>query len=188
MDVIFFYKTLSRLHDKHFIIEHVKRGEAETDNNPTEFKLENFLFKQQLTSGYVSDNRLKLPKEEMINHFPAIEIPPGIRLNFTDARNEDWTMTIFFAKVLDTYIILDGWEGFVNKHRGEAASVAEAEAGTASHDGELGGAKKDGNGGNRANKGGRNHGGSNGGGGDGGGGQSRGDGSPRKEKITCYWT
>ncbi|CAL5424889.1 unnamed protein product [Camellia sinensis] len=213
MDVICFYKTLSRLHDKHFIIEHVKRGEAETDNNPPEFKPENFLFELQLTSGYVSDNWLKLPKEEVRNHFPEIEIPPGIRLNFTDARNEHWTMTIFFVEGHDAYIILDGWEGFVNKHRleamdvirfykpvqplherhfliqcvkrGEAAVVAEAEAGTTNHDGELGGAKKDGNGGNRANKGGRNHGGSGGGG---GGGQSRGDGSPRKGKITCCWT
>ncbi|CAL5427158.1 unnamed protein product [Camellia sinensis] len=88
MDVICFYKTLSHLHDKHFIIEHVKRGEVETNNNPPEFKPENFLFEMQLTSGYVSDNWLKLPKEEVRNHFPTIEIPPGIRLNFTNARNE----------------------------------------------------------------------------------------------------
>ncbi|CAL5424894.1 unnamed protein product [Camellia sinensis] len=122
-------------------------------------------------------------------------------------------MTIFFVEVHDAYIILDGWGGFVNKHRleamdvirfykpvqplherhfliqcvkrGEAAVAAKAEAGTTSHDGELDGAKKDGNEGNRANKGGKNHGGSGGGGGEG---QSRGDGSPRKGKITCCWT
>ncbi|CAL5440954.1 unnamed protein product [Camellia sinensis] len=135
---------------------------------------------------YVGHNYLKLPKEEVRNHFCAIGIPPRRRLNFTDARNKDWAKTIFYVKVLDAYIIMNGWEGFVKEHRLEDMDVIrfykpvqplherhflvkcvkreEAEAvvaaGTTSQDDELGGAKKDGNGGDCANnRGGGNHGG-----------------------------
>ncbi|CAL5427155.1 unnamed protein product [Camellia sinensis] len=68
------------------IIRHVKRGEAKTDN-PPEFKPENFLFELQLTppSSFV----LIIPKEDVINHFPAIEIPHERTLHFTDAQNKD---------------------------------------------------------------------------------------------------
>ncbi|KAI7984374.1 AP2/ERF and B3 domain-containing transcription factor RAV1 [Camellia lanceoleosa] len=114
MDVICFYRPLSRLHEWHFLLQHVKRGEAKKDN-PPEFNPENFLFELQLTppSSFV----LIIPKEDVINHFPAIEIPRGRTLHFTDAQNKDWSMTIFFADLHDAYMVVGGWEGFVNKHR-----------------------------------------------------------------------
>ncbi|CAL5424901.1 unnamed protein product [Camellia sinensis] len=113
MDVICFYRPLSRLHECHFLLQHVKRGEAKT-NNPPEFKPENFLIELQLTppSSFV----LIIPKEDVINHFPAIEISCGRTLHFTDAQNKDWPMTIFFADLHDAYMVVGGWEGFVNKH------------------------------------------------------------------------
>ncbi|CAL5353434.1 unnamed protein product [Camellia sinensis] len=122
MDVICFYKPLLRLHDKHFLIQHVKREESETDNRP-EFKPENFLFELRLTTSCAGDRWLVLPKEKVRNHFPALNNPAGRKLNFTDARNKDWTMTFFFVKDLGVYMLIDGWEEFVKKHGLEAQDV-----------------------------------------------------------------
>ncbi|KAL7201108.1 hypothetical protein ACSBR1_032923 [Camellia fascicularis] len=111
MDVTSFYKHPSRLHNRHFLIQHVKAGELKTEN-PPEFKAENFLFEVQLTSSYVSHNWLKLPKEEVRNHFPAIMVPDGTRklerMNFTDAQNKEWRMRIAISEEIDAYMIIDG--------------------------------------------------------------------------------
>ncbi|THG12796.1 hypothetical protein TEA_009721 [Camellia sinensis var. sinensis] len=112
-DVICFYKPLLPLHDLHFLIEHVKRGV-----NTPEFKSENFLFELQLNFIYGYFDWLKFPKEEVRNHFPAIEKPGGKgQLYFNDAQNNDWLMAIFFDQDIDAYVLMDGWEGFVSKHR-----------------------------------------------------------------------
>ncbi|CAL5353446.1 unnamed protein product [Camellia sinensis] len=73
-DVICFYRPLSPSHDLHFLIEHVRRGV-----NTPEFKPENFLFELQLNFIYGRFDWLKLPKEELRNHFPAIEKLGGKR-------------------------------------------------------------------------------------------------------------
>ncbi|CAL5353453.1 unnamed protein product [Camellia sinensis] len=208
MDVIWFYKCFSQFYNKHFLVQVVKGGEEPgTDNDPPEFKPENFLFQLELTifpdSSYNSFEWLVLPKEEVRNHFPAIEIPHGRRLKLTDTRNKDWSMSIFFAEDLDAYIIAGEWEGFANKHRLETMDEIrfykpvlplheghfliecvkgeEAGGGTSSKNDQLGGAKKDGNRGDRANRGGRNHGG-------GRGGASRSGSSPGKGKTIFCWT
>ncbi|KAL7179488.1 hypothetical protein ACSBR1_042808 [Camellia fascicularis] len=107
MDVICFYKPLLRLHDKHFLIQHVKREESETDN-PPEFKPENFLFELRLTTSCAGDRWLILPKEKVRNHFPTLNNSAGRKLNFIDARNKDWTMTFFFVKDPGVYMFIDG--------------------------------------------------------------------------------
>ncbi|THF99987.1 hypothetical protein TEA_017525 [Camellia sinensis var. sinensis] len=193
MDVIRFYRPPSPLHKFHFLIRHVRRRD-----NPPEFKPENFLFRQQMTSTF--KYILDLPKEQVRKYFPGIEFSGVRRLHFTDVENTDWPMTISLARNNKAYMLLNGWYLFVNKHRLEAGDevrfykpvrpldkghflieyVKREEAGggtsSSSQNDQLGGGKKDGNKGDRENRGGRNH---------GGGGYSS---SPDKGKTICCWT
>ncbi|CAL5424897.1 unnamed protein product [Camellia sinensis] len=181
MDVIRFYRPPSPLHKFHSLIKHDRRRD-----NPPEFKPENFLFRQQMTSTF--KYILDLPKEQVRKHFPGIEFFGVKRLHFTDVENTDWPMTISLARNNKAYMLLDGWYWFVNKHGLEAGHedrfykpvrpldkghflieyVKREEAGggtsSSSQNDQLGGGKKDGNKGDRENRGGKNHGG--GGGGD----------------------
>ncbi|KAL7179489.1 hypothetical protein ACSBR1_042809 [Camellia fascicularis] len=180
MDVIRFYRPPSPLHKFHFLIKHDRRRD-----NPPEFKLENYLFRQQMTSTF--KYILDLLKEQVRKHFPGIEFSGVRRLHFTDVENTDWPMTISLARNNKAYMLLDGWFWLMNKHGLEAGDEVrfykpvrpldkghflieyvkgeEAGGGTSSssQNDQLGGGKKDGNKGDRENRGGRNHG---GGGGD----------------------
>ncbi|THG23866.1 hypothetical protein TEA_000883 [Camellia sinensis var. sinensis] len=62
--------------------------------------------------------------EEVRNHFPVVEKPGGKRqLYVNDAQNNDWSMAIFFNQDIDAYVLMDGWKGFVSKHKLEEMDV-----------------------------------------------------------------
>ncbi|CAL5429318.1 unnamed protein product [Camellia sinensis] len=210
-------KKLTTRHDE-ITISESKSGDSSVNPNQNrqgraksaeEFKHKIFLFQLQLSPRDVvrDGGGLIIPKEQIDNHCPALSI--AMRTDklvtlviFTDAQYVDWIMKIFFDVDSDAYMIIDGWEGFVEGHNLEAMDVIKfyrpvppahemhflvecvkrekTAAGTSQTD-QLGGAKKDGNGGDCGNRGG------DGGGGGGGGGRSDGGGSGGKWKTMCCW-
>ena len=61
----------------------------------------------------------------MKKHFSALRIPVPShkmeRLYFTDARNKEWCLKFMFLSGM--YMIVDGWEGFVNQHKMDAGDA-----------------------------------------------------------------
>ncbi|XP_057468188.1 uncharacterized protein LOC130757463 [Actinidia eriantha] len=130
-DIIRFFKPFPRVENTHFLIEHVKKADEEGTRSTVvvpEFKKKNFLFQKQLILYEVRNlnkRPLQLPKEEVKKHFSALRIPVPShkmeRLYFTDARNKEWCWKFMFLS--GTYMVVDGWEGFVNEHKVDAGDA-----------------------------------------------------------------
>ncbi|KAL6978822.1 hypothetical protein U1Q18_020490, partial [Sarracenia purpurea var. burkii] len=122
-DLIRFYRPVPRLNTHHFLIEHQKK-EQESDADGPEFRPENFLFRLELDSSDIGYRRIFIPKEEVTNHFPEIKVTRRnkMTMRFTDAQNKDWYMDIILYNPY-SYMIIDGWSGFVKEHNLEAMDV-----------------------------------------------------------------
>ena len=78
-DVIRFYKPVQPLHSQHFLIEFLKRGIyyfclcIESSNpNMVAANMGIFLFEVYLTCTDVKGDRLLIPVEQALNHFPPL--------------------------------------------------------------------------------------------------------------------
>ncbi|GFY93029.1 hypothetical protein Acr_08g0014250 [Actinidia rufa] len=115
-DVIRFYRPnpFSRGQNR-YLVDFVKRGQENEADNVPEFKQDNFLFELPLTSCDIWYRRLVIPKAEVGIHFPGIRVPAEThkmeRLNFTDKHNKSWCIKIVFNGHLDSYMLINGWEG-----------------------------------------------------------------------------
>ncbi|XP_057498347.1 uncharacterized protein LOC130782904 [Actinidia eriantha] len=112
-----------------YLVDFVKRGEENEADNVPEFKQDNFLFGLPLTSCDVWYRRLVIPKAEVGIHFPGIRVPSEThkmeRLNFTDKHNKSWCIKIVFNGHLDSYMLINGWEGFVQNYNLEEGGTVK---------------------------------------------------------------
>ncbi|KAG5567253.1 hypothetical protein RHGRI_002718 [Rhododendron griersonianum] len=119
-DLILFYRPVPRLNLGHYLIEFDRRQEYE-DHKP-EFRPENFLFPLQLDQ----NERISLPRVEVLIHLPEVRIPRGIQktvtIKLTDSQRKNWLMDIVRYDV-SSYRIVKGWEEFVQKHELGATDV-----------------------------------------------------------------
>ncbi|XP_057506154.1 uncharacterized protein LOC130789420 [Actinidia eriantha] len=127
-DIICFSKPFPRAKSTHFLIEHFNKADEEETSSTVvvpEFEEENFLFQKRLMLHEVrnlSQRLLPLPKKKVKKHFSALRIPAPShkmeRLYFTDARNKEWCWKFMFDS--GEYVVVDGWEGFVDEHKVDA--------------------------------------------------------------------
>ncbi|CAL5418858.1 unnamed protein product [Camellia sinensis] len=133
MDAVQFYKPINPQHDKHYLIKYIRNVEVdesdyETDEEDIDLEdgIGNLMFELQLTPNDIR-SRISIPEKQIVKHFPEIKKPgdePGPRdYYFTDVKNTDWCMKTMFNQVLDGYVIVDGWTGFVNEHKLKAMDM-----------------------------------------------------------------
>ncbi|GFS44155.1 hypothetical protein Acr_00g0088820 [Actinidia rufa] len=142
-DVIYFYKPNPRLHDRHYLMDYVKKEEmnpnrkiSEAEPHENNSKAESMeltqgaenvlLFEMQLRHNDLIDETLMLPYEAEY-HFTEVKIPPRThemgRMCFTDARNKNWIMDVTFRNMIDSYTVQEVWTEFVNEHGLKAMDV-----------------------------------------------------------------
>ncbi|KAH7836985.1 hypothetical protein Vadar_008187 [Vaccinium darrowii] len=98
MDVIRFYRPVPAAHKYHFLVDFVRRAKQQIKNVP-EFKPQNFLFQLNFTNTGSKTRTIAIPRQvEVRNYFPVVGIPVEtlgiVRLQFTDARNNDWLVKV----------------------------------------------------------------------------------------------
>ncbi|CAL5349813.1 unnamed protein product [Camellia sinensis] len=127
-DVIKFYRPVNPQHGKDYLINYVRKVEVDdksdspdTDDEDLDMDLfGNLLFEMRLTPDDMR-NRIAIPEEHVLNHFPEIKKPTDEPVThdyyFTDDQNKDWCMKTMFNHELGGYVIMDGWESFVKQHK-----------------------------------------------------------------------
>ena len=126
-DTVCFYIPIPGSQENPYLIEYIKARKDESDENISfpEFRRDNFMFEREVTANEVQYSRLMLSTQEVRNHFPGVRIPAEThdveRLCFTDPLNKEWWFKIIFY--YETYLVIDGWEGFVNYWKVEGGDV-----------------------------------------------------------------
>ncbi|XP_057484625.1 uncharacterized protein LOC130771003 [Actinidia eriantha] len=124
-DKVQFYVPFPLLQENHYLIEYVRTEESGDIISFPEFRRLKLLFEREVTAYEVKYRRLIFSMLEVISHFSVITIPAEThdveRLCFTDALNKDWWFKIKFY--CETYLVIGGWEEFVNEYKVEAGDV-----------------------------------------------------------------
>ncbi|XP_057484626.1 uncharacterized protein LOC130771004 [Actinidia eriantha] len=148
-DVIWFYKPVQPLSSRHFLIEFVRRGQTEPDStggggdshitqkhdelgessnpNMVAENMGTFLFEVYLTRTDVKEDRLLIPIEQALGHFPPLAnrhmtYVENIKVIDPDYRNLSLTVTYEIgpcAFVIEN----EWWKHCVKRHKLEATDV-----------------------------------------------------------------